>query len=46
MNNMIKMNEIEKMLNEVIESNKMGLMSEEEEMKFENWLYMIKEMIG
>ena len=41
-----KMDEVEKMLWVIMDSNEKGLMSIEEEVKFENWIDGLKEMIG
>ena len=41
-----KMDEVEKMLWVIMDSNERGKMSIEEEVKFENWIDGLKEMIG
>ena len=41
-----KMDEVEKMLWVIMDSNEKRLMSIEEEVKFENWIDGLKEMIG
>ena len=41
-----KMDEVEKMLWVIMDSNEKGLMSIEEEVKFENWIDGLKKYIG
>ena len=41
----IKMDEIERMISEVNEVCVSGKMSEEEEVKYENWRLMVKDML-